>query len=119
MEPRKGQILFSLLLLIILTTGYSECSAAVEDLQVTQIAIQGDCLILFVFNPSSDIVSAKYSATAVLADGSEETQFSDGFIINPGQTLQVTIQFSDIIICAGGDGNMPWPWQILLSFIFP
>lgn len=89
----------------------SACLADIEDLQVTQIAVQGNCLILTVTNPSTQSVSAKYRATALLADGSEETRFSEGFTIAPNGTLQVSIEYSGIVI-GGGDADDPDPWPI-------
>lgn len=108
---QRSPLLYTALVLSLFFAGYSICFAALEDLQVTQAQIQGNCIILTIYNPSSDSVAAKYSASAILADGTEETRFSNGFIITPGETLQVTIEFSGIIICGGGDGGMPWPWE--------
>lgn len=102
--------LLTVLLSILLVMNGSICWAGVEDLQVTQIAVQGKTLVLTVYNASSESVSARYSASAILVSGVEETAFSDGFVIAANQTLQVTIEFSDYVMSGAGDGGCPWPW---------
>lgn len=103
--------LLFLIALLLCLVGASLCQAEISDLQITRAAVQGDCIVLTVFNPSSDTLSVKYSASAILANGTEETKFSNGFIITPGQSLQVPIEFSGMVLSGGGEDPTPWPWS--------
>jgi hypothetical protein len=111
LKNRKGRhtLLITALLLTLFLTGYSVCRADVEDLQVTKIAIQDNSMIITVYNPTSNSETAIYRASAILVDLSEETSYSNSFTIGAGQTMQISVDFSDLVLCGGTNGPDPIP----------
>jgi hypothetical protein len=115
METQKNlrgrhTLLISMLVLTLSLIGYSLCLAGVGDQQVTQIAIQGNTIIITVYNPTPNSETVRYSASAILADLTEETGFSEVFTIDPEESLLVSIGYSTTVVAGGGDDPTPWPW---------